>query len=69
MEFNPSTVYIPITQHVGKPASAVVNVGDRVTVGQVVAQTPYEDLGTSMHSSINGIVAAVTDRFVVINRD
>ena len=69
MEFTPSTVYIPFSQHVGKPASAVVNVGDRVTVGQVVAQTPYEDLGTSMHSSINGIVAAVTDRFVVINRD
>ena len=67
-EFNPSMVYIELKQHVGKPASAVVKKGDRVSAGDVVARTAYEDLGTTMHASINGTVADVTDRFVVISR-
>ena len=67
-EFNPSMVYIELKQHVGKPATAVVKKGDRVSVGDVVARTAYEDLGTTMHASINGTVADVTDRFVVISR-
>lgn len=68
MTFDPTTIYIALSQHVGKPASATVKPGDKVTVGQVVAQTAYEDLGTTMHSSIDGVVKAVTDRFVVIGR-
>ncbi len=68
-EFDPKRVYIPFSQHVGKPASAVVKVGDKVTVGQVVAATPYEDLGTSMHASVNGTVAEINDRFVVIDKN
>lgn len=66
--FNPDKVYIELKQHVGKPATATVKPGDNVTVGQVVAQTAYEDLGTTMHSSINGKVSAVTDRFVIIEK-
>ena len=67
-EFNPSAVYIELKQHVGKPASAVVKAGDRVSVGDVVAQTAYEDLGTTMHASIGGTVTEVTERFVKIER-
>ncbi len=69
MEFAPAEVYIPFSQHVGKPASAVVSAGDKVKIGQAVAQTPYEDLGTTMHSSIDGTVTEVTGKFVVIHRD
>ena len=68
MKFNPKTVYIELKQHVGKPASAAVKAGDKVKVGDVVAATAYEDLGTTMHASINGTVKAVTDRFVIIER-
>lgn len=66
--FNPSKVYIELKQHVGKPSDAVVKVGDKVKRGQVVALTPYDDLGTCMHASIDGTVTAVTDRFVVIGK-
>jgi Na+-translocating ferredoxin:NAD+ oxidoreductase RnfC subunit len=66
--FSPSTVYIELKQHVGKPASAVVKVGDRVSRGQAVAVTAYEDLGTCMHASIDGTVKEITDRFVVIGK-
>ena len=68
MDFEPKTVYIELKQHVGKPASATVKVGDKVKVGDVVAQTAYEDLGTTMHASIDGKIKAVTDRFVIIER-
>lgn len=66
--FNPSTIYIELKQHVGKPASAVVKTGEKVSRGQVVAATDYNDLGTCMHSSIDGTVQAVTDRFVIIGK-
>ena len=68
MKFSPKTVYIELKQHVGKPASATVKAGDKVKIGDVVAATAYEDLGTTMHASINGTVKAVTDRFVIIER-
>lgn len=66
--FTPDAVYIELKQHVGKPASAVVKVGDKVSRGQVVAATAYEDLGTSMHASIDGVVREITDRFVIIGK-
>lgn len=68
LALDPGAVYIELKQHVGKPASPVVAVGDRVSRGQVVAATPYEDLGTCMHASIDGTVTAITDRFVVIGK-
>lgn len=64
--FDPKEVYIPFSQHVGKPAEAIVKVGDKVKVGQAVAVTSAEALGTTMHASISGTVKAVTDRFVII---
>ncbi|MCX7714153.1 MAG: 4Fe-4S dicluster domain-containing protein [Clostridia bacterium] len=69
VEFSPNEVCIPFSQHVGKPASAVVKVGDMVKVGQIVAQTEYEALGTTMHASIDGKVKAITDRFVIIGKE
>lgn len=66
--FTPDTVYIQLKQHVGKPATATVKPGDKVKQGDVVALTAYEDLGTVMHSSINGTVKEVTDRFVIIGK-
>lgn len=68
VKFAPKTVYIELKQHVGKPASAMVKTGDKVKIGDIVAQTAYEDLGTTMHASINGKVKAVTDRFVIIEK-
>lgn len=68
MDFAPSEVYIELKQHVGAPASATVKVGDKVKAGDVVAATPYDSLGTTMHASINGKIKAVTDRFVIIEK-
>lgn len=66
MKFSPKTVYIQLSQHVGKPAAATVKVGAKVNIGDVVAQTEATALGTTMHSSIKGTVKGITDRFVII---
>ena len=34
----PSTVYIPLQQHIGAPCKAIVNVGDLVKVGQKIGE-------------------------------
>lgn len=68
INLEPKTVYIPFSQHVGKPATATVNVGDKVNLGDVVARTSADALGTTMHASISGTVKEITDRFVVIER-
>lgn len=68
IEFNPKTVYIPLSQHVGKPATPTVKVGDSVKCGEAVAVTSQDALGTTMHASIDGKIKEITDRFVVIER-
>ncbi len=68
IKFAPKTVYIQLSQHVGKPATPTVSVGDKVKIGDLVARTDENALGTTMHASISGKVKEITDRFVVIER-
>lgn len=67
-EFNPSSVTIPFSQHVGKPASPIVKKGDAVNVGTPVAKTDENALGAVIHSSIDGKVTEITDTHIVIER-
>jgi len=66
-KFSPKTVYIQLSQHVGKIASPCVKVGDRVDAGQIVAATEKDALGTTMHASIAGTIKEINDKFVVIS--
>ncbi|MDO4617978.1 MAG: 4Fe-4S dicluster domain-containing protein [Clostridia bacterium] len=66
--FDPKVVYIPTKQHVGAPAIPCVKVGDKVKRGDLIAKTPENVLGTTMHSSIDGTVVEVTDFRVVIKK-
>ena len=58
----------PVSQHIGAPAQAIVNVGDMVTEGQMIAQ-PAQGLSVGIHATISGKVTEVTDRHVVIARN
>ena len=66
--FSPKRVYIQMKQHVGAPTIPTVKVGDVVKIGDIVAQTPAEALGTTMHASIAGRVAEVSPFEVVVER-
>lgn len=61
-------VVIPLKQHVGKPAQCLVQVGDTVSRGDLLANLPEGELGAFVHSSITGVVSAIEDGVVVIER-
>ena len=65
-EYNPKKVKLLLSQHIGKPAEAVVKMGDTVKVGDVIATADENALGVNIHSSINGTVTDVTDKYIVI---
>ena len=63
----PDIVNIPLAQHIGAPASAVVKVGDKVERGQVIAE-PSKGLSVAIHASISGTITEVGEKFVVIEK-
>ncbi len=54
----PKTVFIPLAQHIGVPATAVVNKGDTVKTGQIIASSSGF-VSTNIHSSVSGKVKKV----------
>ena len=60
-------VKIMSSQHIGAPASAVVKSGDKVEMGQVIAE-PGKGLSVAIHASISGTVTGVNDKYVIIER-
>ena len=51
----PASVAIPVSQHIGEPAVVVVNKGDSVKTGQVIAQSKGF-VSSNIHSSVSGKV-------------
>lgn len=50
--------YISMNQHLGAPAEPIVQKGDKVKVGQLIAK-PTGFVSTCIHSSVSGTVASV----------
>ncbi|MBI3272869.1 MAG: electron transport complex protein RnfC, partial [Planctomycetes bacterium] len=59
MNVNPARVRIPLSQHIGAPATPVVRPGDRVTAGDLVGEIPKGALGARIFASISGVVRDV----------
>jgi hypothetical protein len=55
----PRQVVLPLKQHAGPPALAVVREGERVRAGDVVAAPAPGALGARLHASIDGVVRSV----------
>lgn len=64
--FSTDFVKIPLSQHIGAPAVAVVKEGDTVNRGDVIAAAKEGALSVNIHASISGKVTAVNDKFVRI---
>ena len=54
----PDVVNIPLGQHIGAPATAVVKKGDKVVVGQLIAEATGF-MSANIHAPISGTVTAV----------
>lgn len=67
--YAPESVRILLSQHIGKPAVAAVNKGDKVNAGDTVANASKDALSVSIHTPISGTVLEVTEKYVVISAD
>jgi len=65
-EAEPERVEIPVKMHIGVPARPVVEAGDRVRCGDVIARPPEGALGAMIHASISGRVESVGERIVIV---
>lgn len=63
--FKIKTVKIMLKQHIGVSATPLVNVGDTVFKGTLIA-TCNEQLGANVHSSINGNVTKISKEYIEI---
>ena len=63
----PKQVVIPMQQHIGAPCKPLVNVGERVLIGQKIGDG--EGLCVPVHASVSGKVIAVEPRPHVSGRD
>ncbi len=61
-------VNIPTRQHIGVPCRPVVKFGDKVTMGQLIAEAG-EGLSVNIHASISGLVIEVDESHIVIKAD
>lgn len=57
----PKQLILPLSQHIGAPAQAIVNVGDHVLAGQMIAK-PNGFFSAAIHASSSGEVVAIEDR-------
>ena len=57
----PTTAVFPLSMHLGAPATAIVQVGDYVKVGQKIAEASGF-ISAPIHSSVSGTVVAIEDR-------
>lgn len=54
----------PLAQHIGAPATPIVNVGDRVLKGQMIAEASGF-ISAPIHSAVSGTVKAIEERRVI----
>lgn len=59
----PRELIVPLSQHIGEPATALVEIGDLVKRGQMIAE-PASAVSASLHAPSSGRVSAIEDRLV-----
>jgi electron transport complex protein RnfC len=57
----PAELVYPLSQHIGAPASPIVNLGDKVLKGQMIAQAKGF-VSVPLHASTSGEIIAIEDR-------
>jgi Na+-translocating ferredoxin:NAD+ oxidoreductase RnfC subunit len=60
-------VRIPLKQHIGVPATPVVEVGADVQVGDLIGAVEKDKVGANVHASIDGKVTFVSKELIEIS--
>lgn len=66
IDVTPAQVRIPLKQHVGVAATAIVKAGQTVRRGETIAEMADGKLGANIHASLSGRVHEVTPDMVTI---
>ena len=61
----PKQVILPMSQHIGAPSIPVVNTGDTVKAGQLIAKAA-DGLSVPQHASISGKVILANQEKIII---
>ncbi len=67
-EIDTKEVKIKLTQHIGVPSIPIVEKGDLVEEGQVIARVKENTLSVPYHSSIAGRVLDVNEKYIIIGK-
>lgn len=59
----PERLIVPLSQHIGAPSETVVNIGDRVLKGQVIAEAMGR-ISVNVHAPSSGVIEAIEHRAV-----
>lgn len=62
----PSRVTISTSQHIGKKAKVLVQAGDQVEVGSLIAQMDQGGISANIHASVTGKVLCVQEDQIII---
>ena len=65
---SPNRLTLSLHQNIGAYSVALVKKGDKVTAGQAVAKAPDDKLGVAIHSPIDGKIAEINDKFIIIEK-
>ncbi len=68
-EVKAKIVSIPLSQHIGRSAKAIVAIGDKVSKGQMIAKVEKDEMGANVHSSLSGKVVEIHDKIVIEMED
>jgi Na+-translocating ferredoxin:NAD+ oxidoreductase RnfC subunit len=66
LQVNLETVRIPLSMHIGKPARPIVQTGQTVAKGQLIASILENELGADIHASIKGRISEVNENYIQI---
>ncbi|MBF0274874.1 MAG: SLBB domain-containing protein [Nitrospinae bacterium] len=67
-EINVGKVKIPVQQHIGTKAEAMVKPGDIVGKGDMIASIPEGKLGANIHASISGKIESVGEHIIILKQ-
>ena len=67
-EYAPKSVKLLLSQHIGAPSIPAVKKADTVKCADVIASPKEGALGVAIHSSIDGKVKEITDKYITITR-
>jgi Na+-translocating ferredoxin:NAD+ oxidoreductase RnfC subunit len=59
---------ILLKQHIGVVSKPIVNINDNVNFGDKISSC-NENLGSEIHSPVNGIVTKITDDYIIIKKN